>query len=180
VRKSKKKALTVILRKSRSVYRQTRKPVSQSVIPRNFPSEYSTVTESNIFYYFGHGSDICDPVTNKLKYAMVPEGSAYITVTQCGRGTYAEAETLTKEVFTSLVDIQNLLRKPRVLPKGYFFRTAFFQDEPFPEDNQRQLSVHRSGDLYVDNFFQPSDPISKRDQRLLRSQSGQWWSKAVV
>lgn len=56
--------------------------------------------------------------------------------------------------------IQHLLRRPRILPSEYFFRREFWNA---PEEiRQRDLSVHRSGDLYVDNMYYPAPSVFGR------------------
>jgi hypothetical protein len=44
--------------------------------------------EVPIYFYGGHGEDVCDPVTHELRVETVPENCIYITTGQCGLPTY--------------------------------------------------------------------------------------------
>ncbi len=120
-------------------------------LPQNIP----------IYYYAGHGNDICDETTHKPIIKQVPENCIYITVTECG--LYSELD-----IFES--KREGSFRSTNPIHKKIF-------QYPYVRDNKKKLAelievsdvnnihIHFPGMDYVESFFQPAAFWDKNEEQ---------------
>lgn len=104
-----------------------------------------------IYYYAGHGEDVCDSNSHKPIVRKVPDNCIYITIVECGQ--YADidlVENPREKLFRSQDPaIQQLLRFP------YYKKNKQELARLFEVSDPQTIHIHFPGMDYVESFFQP-------------------------
>ena len=108
--------------------------------------------DAPIYYYGGHGEDVCDPVTHELRVETVPENCIYITSGECGLQTFTPNITKFITLFRDPSErVRTLLRYPYLEENlaGISRQTGIGIDS---------LHIHLPGSPYVVSRIRP--PLS--------------------
>lgn len=110
---------------------------------------FKVTEETPIYYYGGHGSDVCDSKTHIPIIKKVPEDCLYITITECGtQSTLQFGEEDTEENLFRFEKNLDILRHPNYL---------HYKRQIARELNVRfsAVHVHLPGDDYVLSYLSP-------------------------
>ena len=120
-----------------------------------------------IYFYAGHGEDLCGDTNHKPILKKVPDNCIYITITECGMfaNTVLEDNPREKLFRNSSTKIKDLLRHP-YLP-GQKKKLAELLELSSPS----VLHIHYPGMTYVEGFFQPAAFWDQGDEGLWNNAS---------
>lgn len=116
-----------------------------------------------IYFYAGHGEDLCGDTNHKPIIRKVPDNCIYITITECGQFADIVLEDNPREkLFRNTTTMKkNLLRYPFVA--GHKKKLA----KLFELSSPSSIHIHYPGMEYVESFFQPAAFWDQGDE-------GQW------
>ena len=102
-----------------------------------------------IYYYGGHGSDLCEPSTMRPILDKVPDNCLYITITECGLKTdLTFAHETTEENFFRDPETTAILRHPETLLNKQVIAAALHV-------NADAVHIHLPGQTYVRSYLSP-------------------------
>lgn len=105
-----------------------------------------------IYYYGGHGEDICDPITHELRMDTVPENCIYITIGECG------LTTSTYNIRKFLTIFRDPSEKARTLLRFPYLFQNLLEISKQTEISLNSIHVHLPGSTYVVSKISP--PLS--------------------
>lgn len=109
----------------------------------------SPFADAPIYYYGGHGSDMCEPTTKRPILDIVPKDCIYITITQCGDKTHLTFEhDKTEENFFRDPATRDILRHPELRVNKRVIADALHVDVT-------SVHVHLPGQPYVRSYLSP-------------------------
>ncbi len=103
-----------------------------------------------IYYYGGHGSEICDPHTDQPIRDIVPDNCIYITITSCGLPTKLTFGKNTEEMFfrSDKESSRHTLRHP----DGLVEKAIIARELHVPI---KDVHVHMPGHKYARSYLDP-------------------------
>ncbi len=131
--------------------------------PRNTRKLNAFPANTNIYYYAGHGNDVCDPITKQPYEAIVPENCILITTGLCGRVTHFNDKHI--NFFREKTEeSRRVLRYPYL--KEALAELASKLTTPVSD-----IHIKLPGELYIVSTFYPVAEWNS-DSNFIVSQSG--------
>jgi hypothetical protein len=119
----------------------------------------------SIYYYAGHGNDICDEITHKPIIKQVPENCIYITISECGVPSILDVIDNPQEKFfrNSNPIHKKLIQYPYVGENKKKLAKALGISDP------SVIHIHFPGMNYVESFFQPVNYFDKDESLEIKN-----------